>query len=88
MSCDTSTPAAATSRGISPGGPISVTRMPQRANAIMFERATRECMTSPTIATCRPSRWPTALRIVYRSSSAWVGCWCLPSPALITAARV
>ena len=28
----------------------------------------------------------TRSRIVKRSSSAWVGCWCLPSPALTTAA--
>ena len=27
----------------------------------MFERATRECSTSPTIATCRPSSWPSRL---------------------------
>ena len=47
-----------------------------------------ECRTSPTIATCRPSSGPTCSSIVYRSSSACVGCWCLPSPALTTWASV
>jgi hypothetical protein len=53
-----------------------------------FERATRLWRTSPTIQTLRPSSEPTRRFSVYRSSSAWVGCSCLPSPALITAAEV
>ena len=57
---------------------------PQRTSACTFERATRECRTSPTIATWRPSSRPSSSRSVYRSSSACVGCWCLPSPALTT----
>ena len=43
---------------------------------------------SPTKAMCRPSSGPTSRSIVYRSSRVWVGCSCLPSPALITAASV
>ena len=39
---------------------------------------------SPTMATWRPARLPSRRRIVYESSSAWVGCSCQPSPALIT----
>ena len=50
----------------------------------MLERATRECRTSPQIATVRPSMRPLLRRMVSASSSAWVGCSCWPSPALIT----
>ena len=64
MSCDTSTPIAAIPRGISGGGPTSVTWAPISVSAWMFERATRECATSPTMATCRPSMRPSSLRIV------------------------
>ena len=55
MSVETSQPIASIPRGISGGGPTSVTRAPISASAWMFERATREWRTSPTIATCRPS---------------------------------
>ena len=51
----------------------------------MFERATRECATSPEIATLSPAISPRRRRIVSASSSAWVGCSWLPSPALMTA---
>ena len=54
----------------------------------MFERATREWLTSPTIQMLRRSRDPKRRRSVNTSSSAWVGCSCLPSPALTTAASV
>ena len=54
----------------------------------MFERATREWLTSPTIATCSASSGPRAARIVCRSSRHWVGCWWQPSPALTTWASV
>src|SRR5215475_4297161 len=50
----------------------------------MFDRATRLCATSPTMATRRPSNGKPRSRIVYRSSKAWVGCSCQPSPALMT----
>ncbi len=53
----------------------------------MFERATRLWVTSPTMATFRPSRCPFFSRIVSRSSSAWVGCSWAPSPAFTTAHR-
>src|SRR5271154_2904796 len=52
----------------------------------MFERATREWATSPTIQMDAPSILPKRSRNVYTSSSAWVGCSCLPSPALTMAA--
>ncbi len=52
----------------------------------MFERATREWRMSPTMVTVRPSIRPFSSRTVSRSSRAWVGCSCQPSPALITGA--
>jgi hypothetical protein len=52
------------SRGISVGGPTSVTRAPISSRPWMFERATREWATSPTIATCSDSSVPRAVRIV------------------------
>ena len=75
-------------RGRSVGGPISVERAPTSSSAWTSERATREWSTSPTIATCNPSRRPSASSIAYRSRSACVGCWCFPSPALTTLASV
>src|SRR5580658_2334034 len=39
---------------------------------------------SPTIAPRSPAKRPNSWRSVIRSSSAWVGCACVPSPALIT----
>ena len=52
----------------------------------MFERATRECSTSPRITTLRPASEasPRCERIVYRSRSACVGWACQPSPPLST----
>ncbi len=50
----------------------------------MPERATREWSTSPTMATWRPAIPPNSSPIVNTSRRAWVGCWCLPSPALTT----
>src|SRR5665213_3595586 len=50
----------------------------------MFERATRECRMSPTIATRSPSKRSNSWRRVIRSSSACVGCACVPSPAFTT----
>ncbi len=55
MSYETSQPIASIPRGMSGGGPTSVTFAPMSRNAWMFERATRECRTSPTIAMWRPS---------------------------------
>ena len=54
----------------------------------MFERATRLWRTSPTIQMLRSSSEPSRVRSVCTSSSAWVGCSCLPSPALTIAALV
>ena len=52
----------------------------------MLLRATRECITSPQIATFAPSSPPRCSRIVSISSSACVGCSFMPSPALTTLA--
>ena len=60
----TSTPSASTPRGISVGGPASVTCAPIVWKARMFERATRECRTSPTIQICAPSSEPSRRRSV------------------------
>ena len=81
----TLTPRSWQAAGISVGGPATVTVMPIVFIPWMFERATRLCATSPTMATWRPSRWPFFSRIVRRSSSACVGCSCAPSPAFTTA---
>ena len=51
-------------RGISVGGPTTVTLAPMRWNASMFERATREWATSPTIQIEAPSIEPTRWRSV------------------------
>ena len=47
-----------------------------------MDRATRLCSTSPTTTILRPSREVRWRRIVKASSSACVGCSCVPSPAL------
>ena len=49
----------------------------------MLERATRLCAMSPMMATRRPSSVGRRSRMVRASSSAWVGCSCVPSPALM-----
>ena len=76
------------SRGISVGGPQTVTLAPSMLKAWMHERATRECRTSPTIQMFAPSISPMRSCSAYMSSSACVGCSCLPSPALTTPASV
>ncbi len=68
------------------GGAASRTSAPSFVNAYRFERATRECVMSPMIVTVRPSKLPFSCFTVKQSSSAWVGCSCAPSPALITGA--
>ena len=88
MSCETRTPVASMPRGISVGGPTSSTSAPIIAKPWMFERATRECSTSPTIATCRPVQPAERLAHRVEVEQAWVGCWCLPSPAFTTWADV
>ena len=67
------------------GGAITRTRAPMVVSRWMLERATRLCLMSPQIATSSPARLPRRRRMVSASSSAWVGCSWLPSPALITA---
>ena len=60
----TSQPSASIPRGISVGGPASVTFAPIRWKAMMFERATREWATSPTIQIDAPSIPPRRRRSV------------------------
>ena len=81
-----SPPISSMPRGRSVHGATTRTRAPSFERHRMFERATRECEMSPTIATSSPSRLPLWRRIVAASSSACVGCSCWPSPALIDGA--
>ena len=84
MSRETSTPMRSMPGGSSVEGATTRTRAPSVLSRMMLERATRECSMSPQIATIRPSIRPLLRRMVSASSSAWVGCSCAPSPALIT----
>ena len=80
-------PAHASNPRSSVGGPHSHTSAPAAVSVQRLERATRECRTSPRITTLRPATDPPSgsrERIVYRSSSAWVGWACQPSPPLST----
>jgi len=61
-----------------------VTSIPIFSNKFILDLATLLFRKSPTIAAFNPSNFPNLFFMVYRSSSAWVGCWCLPSPAFIT----
>src|SRR5690606_6146618 len=71
--------------GTSVRGPITRrSGTPRMDSAWMSERATRECITSPTTATRRRVKSPFKWRIVYMSSRPCVGCECRPSPALMT----
>ena len=74
------------------GGATSATSAPSRCSSQTLDRATRLCSTSPTIVTRSPSSAsplprPNLRLMVNASSSAWVGCSCAPSPALITLPR-
>ncbi len=60
----TSHPSASMPRGMSVGGPQTVTWQPMRVKARMPDRATRLCSTSPTIQTRSPSSAPTLRRSV------------------------
>ena len=84
MSRVTSTPKRSMPAGSSVDGATTRTRAPSVLSRMMLERATRECRMSPQIATVRFSIAPLRRRMVSASSSAWVGCSCWPSPALIT----
>src|SRR5690349_9410935 len=82
------TPNSSMPRGISVSGPQTPTSAPIFRRPQIFDRATRECSTSPTRQTFMPSTLPCLSRIVSRSSSPCVGCSCLPSPALMTLERM
>ena len=80
----TSTPSRSASVGIRVGGATTRTRAPMAFSRKMLERATRLWAMSPQMATVRLWMRPLRWRMVRASSSAWVGCSCGPSPALIT----
>ena len=86
MSVVRRTPGAssASSTGNSDAGPHSTISAPNFDSRWTLLRATRLCAMSPTMPTVRPSSAPRCRRIVYRSSSACVGCWWRPSPPLMT----
>ena len=73
--------------GITVEGPPTRTFAPSRERQWMFERATRLCVMSPTMATVLPSSVPHRSRRLSASSRPCVGCSCAPSPALITLER-
>ena len=73
--------------GTSVGGPHTQTSAPIFDRSRRFERSTRLCSRSPMIATFRPRIRPLCWRMVKASSSAWVGCSCMPSPALMMRER-
>src|SRR5438105_9093901 len=83
----TSQPSFSTPAGIKVVGPATRTRAPSLERQWTLERATRLCAMSPTMEIVLPSRLPSFSRRVSASSSAWVGCSCAPSPALMTLAR-
>ena len=72
-----------TPRGSSEAGPHSTICDAEFRSRYTFERATRLCAMSPMMATRRPSSVPRRSRMVRASSSACVGCSCVPSPALM-----
>src|SRR5574338_58890 len=66
-------------------GPMTRTSgTPRVVRAAIWERATRECCTSPTMATDRCSNAPLWWRMVYMSRRPWVGWAWRPSPAFTT----
>src|SRR5438105_5525978 len=83
----TSQPSFSPPAGRSVPGPATRTREPSLDRQWTLERATRLCAMSPTIEMILPSSDPSFSRNVSASSSAWVGCSCAPSPALMTLAR-
>ena len=85
MSWKTSQPQRSASPGTRVGGPISRTRAPIIDSIDTLDRATRLWAMSPQMATVSPPTSPNARRRLSRSSRAWVGCSCRPSPALTTA---
>ena len=86
MSYSTVQPRSSTSLGSRVPGAITRTSpAPSTFRARIWERATRECSTSPTMATFRPSKLPLCWRMVSMSSMAWVGWAWRPSPALMMA---
>ena len=85
----TSAPSTSGRAGSSVGGAMTIGVAPTLRSAGTSEPATRRVRRCRR--RCRPSA-PRgargAARIVYRSSSACVGCWCIPSPPLTTRASI
>src|SRR3954449_6211765 len=82
------TPSSSTWRGSSDAGPHTPTSAPSLVRPQMLLRATRLCRMSPQIAILSPSIRTNRSRSVSMASRPWVGCSCLPSPALITLERM
>src|SRR3954451_8039752 len=82
------TPSSSTWRGSSDAGPHTPPSAPSLVRPQMLLRATRLCRMSPQIAILSPLIRPNRSRSVSMSSRPWVGCSCLPSPALITLERM
>ena len=83
MFADTRTPNRSMPGGTSVGGPLTHTSAPSLVSSRTFDRSTRLCSRSPTMVTFSPSIRFLCSRIVNASSSACVGCSCMPSPALM-----
>lgn len=71
--------------GSSVGGATRTTSAPSIDSSSALDLATRLCRMSPTMAMRLPSMSPRRCRSVSASSSAWVGCSWVPSPALMIA---
>ena len=83
-SCDTVTGQRSPRPAAASAAPPAPPRRRACPAAATLDRATRLCRMSPTITTRLPSMPPSRWRMVSASSSAWVGCSWVPSPALIT----
>ena len=66
------------------GAMMRTSPAPRVLRAASWERATRECKMSPTIATVSWPKSPLCRRMVNMSSMPWVGWEWRPSPALMT----
>ena len=80
------TPSCARSGSINVAGPHPQTSAPRARSSSRFDRNTRLCSRSPMMETFSPANPPLCSRIVNASIRAWVGCSCMPSPALMTRA--
>ncbi len=70
--------------GIMVCGAQTKTLAPILENPVISDRATLECAISPIIEIFRSLIFPFFSLTLIKSSKAWEGCACIPSPALIT----